>query len=144
MDGLLHLTTLYHLCMYTVQTTNGVTDDHVTCIKTGQQEVAVEYFTVWDIENSVYYQYDIPIRRSHSVWCVGLRPLACWDFRFEYRLEHESFLLCVFCLVEVFEMGWSFVYGSLIVCVCVCVCMYVCVCVPLNFIKCTNTCLLLK
>jgi hypothetical protein len=33
MDGLLYVTKLYQLCVYRVQTTNGLTDDHVSCIK---------------------------------------------------------------------------------------------------------------
>jgi hypothetical protein len=109
MDGLLYLTTIYHLCICTVQTINDVTDDHVTCITTGQQEVAVEYFKVWDIQNSVYYQYDIPICRSKWPRCLMSGSVAARLLGLRFRIPPVAWMLSVVsvvcCLVEAFETG---------------------------------------
>jgi len=48
------------------------------------------------------------------VLSVGLRPLACWDCRFESRQGHgcSSFVSVVCCQVEVCAMSWSPFQGS--------------------------------
>jgi len=60
-----------------------------------------------------------------------LRPLACWDYGFEYRRGHGylSVVKAVCCQVEVFATGRSPVQISPTKCgVCVCVCARACVC----------------
>ena len=50
---------------------------------------------------------------------MGLRPLACWDFRFDSRRGHGclSLVSVVFCKIEVSVAGRSFVQRSPTVCV---------------------------
>jgi hypothetical protein len=49
-----------------------------------------------------------------AVWDVGLRPLACWDCRFEYRRGHGFLsLVSVVCWqVEVSASGWLLIQRS--------------------------------
>jgi hypothetical protein len=51
---------------------------------------------------------------GHTVYAVGLRPLACWDCGFETCRRHEylSVVGILYCKVEVFASGWSLVRGS--------------------------------
>jgi hypothetical protein len=48
------------------------------------------------------------------VWCMGLRPLACWDFGFESRHGHGCLSVAnvVYCEVEVSATGRSLVQMS--------------------------------
>ena len=51
---------------------------------------------------------------GHAVKGVGLRPLACWDCRFESRQGHGylSLMSVVCCQAEVSASGWSLVQRS--------------------------------
>jgi len=162
MDRLLYLTTLYHLFMYTVQTTNSVTDDHVL-YKTGQQEVAVVCFTVWGIKNSVCYQYDIPNCRSQWPRCLMCGSAATCLLGLWVRIPPDawmfSYVNVVCCAGKSLWDGLILRLGESYRCVCVCVCVVVCVwcvvcvcvvCVcsragvSLNLIECTSTSLHLQ
>jgi hypothetical protein len=55
---------------------------------------------------------------DRAIYGVGLRPLASWDWGFEYRREHGRLsLMCVVCCqVEDSASGWSLVQRSLTEC----------------------------
>ena len=66
----------------------------------------------WIVPYCTAIEFSIPITKfagpsSHAGYGVGLRPLACWDCRFESRREHEYLPLIsiAFCQVEVSSLG---------------------------------------
>ena len=65
------------------------------------------FVIVWTITS----RFEIHSVTSHVVYDIGLRPLACWDCRFESRQWHRclSLVSVVYCQVEVSATGRSLV-----------------------------------
>jgi len=57
----------------------------------GKREVGPDFLEIC-IESNSHYVAD---SSGRAVYCVGLRPLACWDCGFESRRGHE----CECCLL---------------------------------------------
>jgi hypothetical protein len=67
------------------------------------------------MKSGIIKQIHRPIPRdSRAVLGVSLRPLVCWDCRFESRLGHAvvSLVTVVYCQVELSASSWSLVQRS--------------------------------
>jgi len=68
----------------------------------------------WSMKNIAWVIRISAGPRGRAVLSVGLWPLACWDYRFEYRRGHVrlSLVKILCCQVDISATGWFLVQGS--------------------------------